>query len=475
MNPALPQAIAKDYKASFFADTGPYARGLFLKSMEVIRSTALYKTTNIFGSNRSSKSITIAYIFSNWATGDYPEWWDGWVLRKPGRFWLAGETSALVQNNIQRYLIGTKQAEGENCFIGKHLIEDVDYYQDFAKRIVVKSAFGGSSIIELKTYDMRRARFASDTLDAVGLDEEPGPGIYSEAITRTATTQGKVVCGFTALKGITPLVVQLAPEFAGEEADDPEETSKNNVVIAWEDIPFSVLSRQERKILAASYQPHELLARTKGIPSVGSGLVYPISESEFVIPDFQIPDHWPRLFSMDPGFKDPTAISQWAYDADSDAVYQYAEYYVRGAPVPVHADWIHRAGDWVPVVFDYAGGNITDGKAVGSSYRKALRNPVFNANKSLDLGHREVWDRLQTGRMFVFESLRNSRQEFRQYHRKEDRRVADTPHHLLDTWRYAVTGIQHAKQKPIGYTFNGENMRPPTGPITEVSLTQLWS
>lgn len=477
---SLASAIGDQFKASFFADEGPFARHLFPKSLEFFGATSVYKNVNIFGSNRSSKSITLAFAGSCWATGEYPDWWDevgGLRFEKPVRMWIAGETGTLVRNNLQRYLIGVKGSEGQACFIKRDQIEHVAYQskpEGFAERVQVKGKYG-TSLIEFKSYDQGQYRFASDTIDVVILDEEPRAGIFTESMTRTATVQGIVLCGFTALKGITPLVALLAPEFAGGEREDPEVTGRKNIVIGWDDIPPSVLPYREREILKRSYLSHELLARTQGIPSVGSGMIYPISEQDFVVPDFQVPDHWPRLFSMDPGFTAPTAISWWAYDADNDAMYQYGEYYVKGQPIAVHADAIHRRGEWMPGVFDYAGGNITDGKAVGAEYRKALKNPVFSANKSLAIGHVAVWDRLQTGRFFVMQSMRNTRTEFRQYHRDDQGKVADTPSHLLDTWRYAATGIQHAKQRPPGYQFNGHTMRAQYGPPVETSLAAgIW-
>jgi phage terminase large subunit-like protein len=474
----LISALGGGFKASYFADEGPFSRFLFPQSMAAIEATARYKNVNMFGANRSAKSITLSYMFACWAEGDYPEWWNGWVLHKPGRFWLAGETSTLVQNNLQRYLIGSKGEEGQNCFIKSSSIQNVDYHGDFAKKILIQSKYGGTSVIELKTYDQDRKRFASDTLDGVGLDEEPKGGIFSESITRTGTTQGKVVCAFTALKGVTPLVEKLAPEFAGGEAEDPEVTSRKTIIIGWSDIPYGVLSKREREILKASYEAHEVIARTTGVPSVGKGLVYPISESEFVIPDFPIPDHWPRLVTLDPGFTVPTAAAWWAYNADEDAMYQYAEHYLARAEYSIHVDAIHSKGDWIPLIIDYAGGNILDGEQVAATYRKKLRNPVINANKSRSAGHMAVWDRLQTQRWFVFESLRHSRHEFRQYHRDEKGMIAKTPQHIMDNWRYAATGIQHAKQRPVGYRFNGESMRAPNLnlPVEELRLTEgLWS
>lgn len=477
---ALPAAFGSTYKASFFADSGPYARELFPKSMDFFRATRHRKNVNIFGSNRSAKTTSLAYAISCWLTGDYPDWWEGRRFEKPITAWVAGETGTLVRDALQLYMIGKRETQGQNCFIPADRIEHVSYQnrpEGFAERAQIRSKHGGLSVVHFKSYDQGQVRFASGTIDVGIFDEEPRPGIYTEMMTRTATTGGLVCGGFTALKGITPLVALLAPQFAGGEREDPDETGRENIFIGWDDIPPSVLPYSEREILKRAYGRHEIAARTQGIPSVGSGMIYPISETEFVVPDFQVPDHWPRLFAMDPGFQDPTAISWYAYDADNDALYQYGEHYVKGQPIAVHADAIHRRGDWMPGVFDYAGGNITDGKAVATEYRKAVRNPLHNANKSHSMGHMAVWDRLQTSRFFVFASLRHTLSEFRQYHRDDKGAIADTPHHLLDTWRYAATGVQHAKQRPHGWTFNGEAMRAPSAdqPVTHIALDALWN
>lgn len=470
-------ALRGGYRESFFADSGPFARELFPKSMEFFAATRDYQNVNIFGSNRSSKSFSIVYAFSCWLLGDYPEWWPGRVFGKPIRAWLAGETGTLVRNNLQRYLIGEKGAEGQGCLIPGNRIKHVAYNskpEGFAERIIIDSAHGGQSVLDQKTYDMGQYRFASDTVDAAGFDEEPPSGVYSEMTVRTSTTRGIVCGGFTSLQGITPLIEHLAPEFAGGERKDPKDTGICNIVIGFADIPKSVLDDAARKRIIANSLPHEVGPRTTGVPGLGSGMVYPVSEDDFVIPDVPIPDHWPRIFGIDPGFNAPTAISWYAYDADNDAIYQTGEYYVKGQPIAVHADAIRRrGGTWMPGIIDYAGGNITDGKGVLQEYRNTCENPLLNANKSLSMGHMAVWDRLQTQRWFVFASLRHTRTEFRQYHRDEKGRIADTPRHLMDTWRYVALGIQHAKQRPPGFQFNSEHMHAwtPTEPRQTVALT----
>lgn len=49
---------------------------------------------------------------------------------------------------------------------------------------------------------------------------------------------------------------------------------------------------EQRQEIIDSYPEHEREARTKGIPSLGSGRVFPISEETILCDPIPIPDHW---------------------------------------------------------------------------------------------------------------------------------------------------------------------------------------
>lgn len=454
----LPQAFSEDYRATFFPDSGAFARDLFPKSLEFFEATKHFQNVNIFGSNRSSKSITLAYAAATWALGDYPDWWPGRVFAKPVKIWLCGETGLLVRNNLQRYVMGEKDHEGEHSFIKREDIVGYTYQTrpvGLCERVVIKSKYGGHSVIEFKSYDQGSVRFASDTIDVGILDEEPGTGIYSEVTTRTATTRGLVACGFTSVKGITPLIQTIAPEFCGGDAVDPAVSGIRNIVIGWQDIPETVLPAAERKRLYNSYSPSERGPRTTGIPQLGEGAVIPVAESEFVVPWFEIPESWPRLIGIDPGYQDPTGIVFGAYDMENDAIYIYGEYRKNLQHLSVHANVVHEHGDWIPCVIDPAGSSPADGEKVYEQYAAALRNPCTKANKTLTDGLGEMYDRMQDGRLFVFSTLRQWLGEFRAYARDDKgrmpKRTQDHHYDLMDATRYLVMGRQHFKMRPPGW------------------------
>ncbi|HXZ09751.1 MAG TPA: DNA packaging protein, partial [Paraburkholderia sp.] len=54
-------------------------------------------------------------------------------------------------------------------------------------------------------------------------------------------------------------------------------------------------SPAQRAAIVASYPTHERDARTKGIPSMGSGLVFPVSDEQIVCDPIAVPKHWYRI------------------------------------------------------------------------------------------------------------------------------------------------------------------------------------
>lgn len=61
-------------------------------------------------------------------------------------------------------------------------------------------------------------------------------------------------------------------------------------------------SSEEKSRIIASYPAHEREARTKGIPTLGSGRIFPIEEGLIAIEHRDISAHWPRLGAMDFGW-----------------------------------------------------------------------------------------------------------------------------------------------------------------------------
>jgi len=80
-------------------------------------------------------------------------------------------------------------------------------------------------------------------------------------------------------------------------------------------------SEDEKQRIIASYPKHELEARTKGIPILGSGRIFPIEESRIACEHRDFPSHWPRIGGCDFGWDHPFAAVELVWDRDADVVY----------------------------------------------------------------------------------------------------------------------------------------------------------
>lgn len=206
--------------------------------------------------------------------------------------------------------------------------------------------------------------------------------------------------------------------------------------VGWDDVPH--LDEKTKRELLQSYLPHEREARTKGEPSLGSGAVYPVPWGEIESEPFKIPPYWKTGFAMDVGWQRTAAL--WgAVDPSTHVMYLFGEYY-RGQELPiVHANGIKLRGDWIKGAIDPAarGRGQDDGKQLFQSYRD-LGLRLTLANNAVDAGIYEVWQRLSIGRLKVFRTLVNFKDEYRFYQRDEKGQIVKRKDHLMDCLRYLV-------------------------------------
>ena len=221
--------------------------------------------------------------------------------------------------------------------------------------------------------------------------------------------------------------------------------SRYVVQAGWDDVPH--LSEEDKTDMRKSLSPHQADARSKGIPSLGSGAIYPVPEEDILCQPFQLPDWWARIYGLDVGWKKTAGI--WgAWDRDTDTIYLYSEHYRGHAEPAVHAKSVKMRGAWIPGVIDYAGTNQSDGKRVMHLYEDEGLNLV-KANKEVEAGLLEVYDRLSTGRLKVFSTLQHWLSEYRLYRRDEKGRVVKENDHLMDATRYLVMKLEHAATRPV--------------------------
>src|SRR5262249_51564679 len=251
---------------------------------------ATHRERLLCAGNQLGKTTAGGFELAMHATGRYPYWWQGKGFDRPITAWACGTTGETTRDTVQRILVGRPDARGTGAIPKECLGELVPArgVADLLDTIKVKHISGGVSTIGLKSYVSGRERFQGETLDIVWLDEEPDISIYTECLTRTNVGNNPVFMTFTPLLGISESVRR----FLMEKSPDRHVTQ-----MTIEDALH--FSEEERARIIASYPPHEVEARTRGIPVLGSGRIFPVEEGMIASEQRDFPSHWPRIGGMD--------------------------------------------------------------------------------------------------------------------------------------------------------------------------------
>ena len=218
------------------------------------------------------------------------------------------------------------------------------------------------------------------------------------------------------------------------------------VMADWNSAPH--LTEAAKLELIQSIPPYQRDARSKGIPVLGSGAIYPVPESDIVITDFELPPHWPRAYGMDVGWQ-RTAVVWGALNRDTDVLHLYAEHYRGEAEPVIHAEAIKARGKWIRGSIDPSsrGRGQIDGRRLIGMYRD-LGLDLTEADNSVETGIYELLTRMTSGRLKVFKSCQNWLGEFRLYRRDEKGRVVKERDHLMDSTRYLCSRLQDVLGTP---------------------------
>lgn len=434
---------------NFYPASGPLARDKYVKHMKFFELGKTFSERCIMAANRIGKSEGIgAYELTLHATGRYPDWWKGYRFDRPITSWAAGTTSTTARDIVQFKLLGSPEDVGTGLIPKKYILKTTPKaggVPNAVDTILIKHISGGISRIKIKSYAEGRKSFEGTEQDIIWLDEECPLNIYTECVTRTMTTNGLIMLTFTPLEGLTETVLQFLP---GGDIKENQIGSKCLVMATWDDAPH--LTTEQKEKLYAALPPYQREARSKGIPQLGSGAIYPILESNITVSDFLIPDHWLRCYALDVGWK-KTACLWGALDPTSQITYLYSSYYRGQAEPVIHASGIKARGHWIPGVIDSAahGRSQEDGKKLFDLYY-AEGLDITNANKSVEAGLYLVWQMLSTNRLKVFASLTDWFAEFRIYRRDEDGKIVKDNDHLMDCTRYlCMSGLDRAIAKPF--------------------------
>lgn len=431
----------------------------YAKQLEFHAKGKEFRERLLMAGNQLGKTWSAGFETAMHLTGRYPDGWQGRTFDKQVAGWAAGVTGEVTRDSVQRVLCGRINAIGTGA-IPRDAIKDKSMKRGVADAIdtlVIRWGGGGDvqageSLLGFKSYDQGREKFQAETLDFVWLDEEPDEDIYTESLTRTNATGGSVYMTFTPLKGMSNVVKRFL-------IDKMPGTCVTTMTI--DDAEH--YTPEQREAIIASYPAHEREARTKGIPTLGSGRIYPIAEELIKVDPFEIPRHWAQICGIDFGWDHPSAAVRLAWDRDADVIYVVAAHRQKQQTPLLFASTVKPWGEWLPWAWPHDGlqHDKGSGEALRDQYKaqglamledKATHPPAEGEKEGtggngVEAGVLDLLDRMQTGRFKVFSHLNDWFEEFRMYHR-EDGKIVKLDDDLMSATRYANMMKRFAITKP---------------------------
>lgn len=391
--------------------------------------------------NQLGKTLSAAAESAMHATGRYPDWWVGKVFEKPIDCWVSGVTGESTRDNPQRWLYGPIGSPGSGM-VPKDAIKDKSPRRGLADALdtlIVRHGGGGDiqqgdSQIGFKSYDQGREKWQGPTKHFVWFDEEPPLDIYTEGLTRTNVGLNPVFLTFTPLQGMSEVVKRFLIEKV-----PGTHVTQMNIEEAEHYTPA------ERKAIIASYPLHEREARARGIPTMGSGKVFPVVEEWIRCDAFEIPSHWVQLCGLDFGWDHPSAGVRIAWDRDNDCIYVIADHRAREQTPTMFAAAVKPWGQWLKWAWPHDG--LQHDKGSGMELAKlygaqglsmiAEKATFEDGKNGVEAGITDMLERMQSGRLKVFAHLNDWFEEFRLYHRKDGLIVKENDD-LISATRYAI-------------------------------------
>lgn len=416
----------------------------------------------LMAANQVGKTRGASFEFAFHLTGRYPQWWDGKVFDNMNRAWALGHSGEQIRDNVQLqlfgevvYVDGQRQVSGTGSIPHDAIIQESIIWSPHTKNLIkdisIRHKDGHNVTVSLKSYTQGQDVMMGPVIDLIWIDEEPiDQEIYPQALTRTINGDGNrgglVMMTFTPENGMTPLVTQFMNDLS------PGQYLQN---VTWEDAPH--ISKEVREQLLAAIPAHQRDMRTKGIPLLGEGQIFPINEDHIKCTPFTIPDHWPRICGIDFGWDHPTAVVWLAFDRDNGIYYVYD--CIKRSEVTI-GQWARiitsRQPAWIPVAWPHDGlqHDKQSGIQIAQHYLDEGVNMLHDratfddGTNGLEAGIYQLLDLMTSGRFFVFSHLADWFSEFRMYHREKGK-VVKLIDDILSATRYAYMMVRYAKPVPF--------------------------
>ena len=447
---------------------------------EAIARTLDHRVVGLIASNQTGKSETAMSLVACLATGVIPDWWKGRKYDRPVKIMVAGVDSNHNKNVLQEKLFGSnnwrlKAERGSGMIPRDYIIDEaaVTVRGDDLSSIKIRHVTGGMSEILFRAYSQGREAAQGVQADFIVIDEQPKDDFWSEALLRTAATDGCVVCSFTPLKGMTGLVAELME--LPPEKESPKDKygfkfkSENGwsmVRATWDDI--SHISEENKDQLRKGIPDYEVATRTYGMPMAGHGRVFPFTRDEITFndKDLYIEDKWPRLTGIDIGHgfgRDPSAAVLAIWDEEKDIIYIDR---VRKESTDTTKDMarlIVTVEHQCPVAFpsDANRSSMSSDTTVAQQLREMdiqlLTHPFMNPkgadgkkNNYKMPGIKHISERMREGKLKIHPNRCAALlDELDQYSYTDTGKLQDGNDHCIDAFRYAVMSIIQGLGQPL--------------------------
>jgi len=426
----------------------------------------------ILAANRIGKTVSTCAETAMHLTGLYPDWWNGYRFDKAITCMVAGEGWSQVALVLQNELLGTQDIKiADNLGTGmipRDCIITETMRNDGANCIGVeiKHKSGGKSYLLFANYTQEVRQLQGFKLNLAVFDEQPPDDFFSEIVTRTATTQGKVLCSFTPLKGLNGLVSKFWNKEIGYEF----------IRVSWDDVPEydpwgqPFLLNETRKQLERDYLPHEREARIAGKPVLGRGAVFPLASWPTYMTgeiNFERMPNIHRIIALDLGLvNDKTVISLMYWEPFEKVAYLHKQITVQGVEEAVPTQYINHllrpevfgTPIVLPADANTAGRYTMSASSIRELFEsyelnvlpKAIMNPPDSEGRVTNhkaYGINQMRQMLESGTLLINENCTQFLSDARNYFVDQHGRFSD-PDDTIDSCRYAILGCLNGLTEP---------------------------
>jgi phage terminase large subunit-like protein len=384
----------------------------------------------------------------------YPDWWRGKRFNKPIRAWAVGMSGILVRDSLQRHLCGGNE-------FGSGLIP----LEAFAKKpTMVPGGTGaidtiyvthydangkpdGISSLSFKSYEQRRERLQSETIDLCIADERPPLDVMSELQARTVASNGIILISYTA---------------AGEDADGVDyrffsTSSADRLVTFISADEAKHISEERREALAQELPEHEVQTRLHGTPAQGRGPIFDPALINNATRYFDLEEvkRAQHIIGVDLGWGHGFAAVWLAWSPEMQKYWILDSFMMRESTIGDHVRRLHAMTQGLKILIAYPHDgnqhNRVDGRSFAQIYRDEGANMMLQhvTNKggglSPEVGIAQIRQALAENRFAINKSNTELIQQLRLYHRGDDYKPVKANDDLVDALRYAWLAKDRAK------------------------------